>query len=171
MKKADGFTLIELMITLAIAAILLTVGIPSFRDFIMNNRLTTQANEFVASIQTARSLAIRYQRPTRICVSDDPAAATPACVNSTDWTRGWFVWVDLDRDGVIDNDEAQRVTQALEGTTSFDSTTQSSFTYNARGLVDNADSFDLCDDRAGETGRRIDITPAGRVNITPLNCS
>lgn len=171
MKKADGFTLIELMITLALAAIILTLGVPSFRDFIMNNRITTQANDFVASIQTARSLAIRHQRPAQICVSANPAAATPSCTADTDWTQGWFVWVDLDRDNTIDNNEVMRVTQALEGTTTFDSTAQTSFTYNPRGLVDNADSLDLCDDRTGETGRRIDITPAGRVNISNLVCS
>lgn len=84
MNKADGFTLVELMITLAVAAILLTVGIPSFRDFVMNNRITTQANEFVASIHLARSLAIKHQRPTQICVSANPTAATPVCAASTD---------------------------------------------------------------------------------------
>ncbi|HSH29206.1 MAG TPA: GspH/FimT family pseudopilin [Thiohalobacter sp.] len=168
-KKTQGFTLIELLVTLAIMAILLTVGVPSFRDFIMNNRITTQANEFVASIQTARSLAIRHQRPAQICVSANPAAATPACTASTDWTQGWFVWVDLDRDSTIDNNEVMRVTQALAGTTTFDSTTRNAFTYDPRGLVDNGDTLDLCDDRANETGRRITISAVGRVNIAPFN--
>lgn len=169
MKKADGFTLIELMITVAIMAIVLTLGVPSFRDFIMNNRITTQANEFVASIQTARSLAIRHQRPAQICVSANPAAATPACTASTDWTQGWFVWVDLDRDSAVDNNEVMRVTQPLEGTTTFDSAARDSFTYDPRGLVDNGDTLDLCDDRPDETGRRITISAAGRVNIAPFN--
>ena len=59
MNEKNGFTLIELMITLAVAAIVLTVGIPSFQDFVYNNRLTTQANRFVTDMALARSTDTR----------------------------------------------------------------------------------------------------------------
>ena len=57
MKNVRGFTLIELMITLAVAAILITAALPSFNEFIKNNRLTTQANNFIATLNLARSEA------------------------------------------------------------------------------------------------------------------
>ena len=50
MNRRSGFTLIELMITLAVAAIVLTVGIPSFREMMRENRLATQTNEFLAAL-------------------------------------------------------------------------------------------------------------------------
>ncbi|MDV3239612.1 MAG: GspH/FimT family pseudopilin [Gammaproteobacteria bacterium] len=59
MKTHSGFTLVELMITLAIAAILLTVGIPSFQNVLQNNRLATQANSLVGALNLARSEAIK----------------------------------------------------------------------------------------------------------------
>ncbi|HSH42747.1 MAG TPA: GspH/FimT family pseudopilin [Arenicellales bacterium] len=59
MKTHSGFTLVELMITLAIAAILLTVGLPSFQNILQNNRVTTQANGLVGALNLARSEAIK----------------------------------------------------------------------------------------------------------------
>ena len=57
-----GFTLIELMVTIALLSILLTLGVPSFHSLIRNMSLTTQANQFVASVQLARSEAVRRNR-------------------------------------------------------------------------------------------------------------
>lgn len=79
--------------------------------------------------------------------------------------------MDLDRDSAVDNNEVMRSTAALEGTTAFTSIAQSTFEYDARGLVDNSGTLDLCDNRTGETGRRIAITASGRVNIDTLTCS
>lgn len=58
--KGAGFTLVELMVTLAVAAILLTVGVPSFRQLIISNRLTAAANDMVVAINVARSEAIKH---------------------------------------------------------------------------------------------------------------
>ena len=55
MKKQNGFTLVELMIGLAIAAIVLSIGVPSFGDLMRNNRMTTQVNELVGALNLARS--------------------------------------------------------------------------------------------------------------------
>lgn len=59
MNRERGFTLVELMITLAVMAILLTVGIPSFQTIFQSNRLATQANEMIGAINLARSEAIK----------------------------------------------------------------------------------------------------------------
>ena len=61
-KFTQGFTLMELMVTLAVAAIVLTVGVPSFSGVIKDSRMTTQANQIVTSVKMARSAAVRYQR-------------------------------------------------------------------------------------------------------------
>ncbi len=172
MNEKNGFTLVELMFTLAIASILLTVGIPNFRDFIYNNRLTTQANRFVADVALARSTALKYQRNTQICVSTSYDTAAPACTGGQDWSAGWIVWVDKDRDNVVDAaaDEVIRVSEPVSGTTTITSVAASLFTYNSRGFVNAGDTLTLCDNRTGETGRTITVRPSGHLNITQPAC-
>jgi type IV fimbrial biogenesis protein FimT len=172
MKKQNGFTLVELLIGLAVASILLTVGIPSFRDFVYNSRLTTEANKFVADIALARSTAIKYQRNAQICVSTSYNTTTPACTGGTNWGAGWIVWVDKDRNNTIDsaNDEVIRVAEPVSGTTTFTSTSRTGFTYNSRGFINATDTLSLCDSRTAETGRDITIRPSGHLSISQPAC-
>lgn len=100
LSRRSGFSLVELMVVIAIAAILLIVAIPSFKAIINSSRLTSAANELVAAVQTARADAIRYNRRTEVCLSNNANTATPTCAadNATD-TKGWLVFIDVDKDG------------------------------------------------------------------------
>ncbi len=80
-----GFTLLELMVTLAIAAILATMAIPNFTEIITSNRLTTYNNELVAALNLARSEAVK--RNQQVIVRKTGA----------NWENGWRVFVDIDR--------------------------------------------------------------------------
>jgi type IV fimbrial biogenesis protein FimT len=88
-QKISGFTLIELMFTLLIAAILLGVGVPSFRGMAASNRLTTQANDLVGAINFARSEAITRNMNVTLCRTSTEATTTCA-VGSAAWTN-WIV--------------------------------------------------------------------------------
>jgi type IV fimbrial biogenesis protein FimT len=66
-----GFTLIELMIVIVLVAIFVTVGVPSFQNLVSDNRLSTQANRLVSSLQLARSEAIKLRTPVSVCRSND----------------------------------------------------------------------------------------------------
>ena len=66
MKVCRGFTLIELMVTIAVVAILTTVAVPGFRDLIRNNRVTTQTNEVVSALNFARTEAIKRGRSVTV---------------------------------------------------------------------------------------------------------
>jgi len=83
-----GFTLMELMITVAVMAILLTAALPNFRTALQNNRLTAQANELITAMQFARSEALKRGFPVELCSSSDGA------VCGGDWNEGWLVYVD-----------------------------------------------------------------------------
>lgn len=171
-KKTRGFTILELMITLAVVAVLVSVGVPGFRAVIMDNRLVSQANLMVTSISVARSSAVKYQRNATVCSSTDFDAAVPTCAASTDWSTGWIVWVDKDRDAATDAGEIISVHGPLNATSSLSSTANTSFTYDARGFgLAGADDLMLCDDRTGETGRRIRINATGRTNVSRQGCS
>jgi type IV fimbrial biogenesis protein FimT len=170
--KNNGFTLFELLVTLAIASILLSVGVPSFREAVADSRMVQDSNVFVASINLARSSAVRYQRSSTICPSDDFRAAVPTCSDSTDWSRGWIVWVDKDRDNSTDAGEILAVQEPLNASNSFVASIATQFSYNARGFgASPADDLALCDNRSGEMGRSIRVNNAGRAAVTRQECS
>lgn len=82
-----GFTLVELMVTLMVLAILLGVAVPSFRDAALGSRLTAYANDLVASAQVARSEAIKRNQDITLCAS----AGGAACDEGGAWEGGWIV--------------------------------------------------------------------------------
>lgn len=65
--RARGFTLVELMVTVAVAAILVAIAIPSFKNITLSNRLSTTANEVVTAINAARMEAIKRNAPVQVC--------------------------------------------------------------------------------------------------------
>lgn len=95
-RATRGFTLMELMIVLALAAVILAIGAPNFREFRQNNRLTAAANDFLASVQLARTEAVKRQTIVSICPSDDPAASDAGC-SAGEFSR-WIVFEDTDGD-------------------------------------------------------------------------
>jgi type IV fimbrial biogenesis protein FimT len=93
-----GFTLLELMMVIALAAVILAIGAPSFAEFRRNARLTAPANDFLAATQLARTEAVKRQTSVAICQSASAGAPNPTC-DGTDFT-GWIVFVDQDRNCV-----------------------------------------------------------------------
>jgi len=94
-KTHLGFTLIELMLVVAIIAILATIGLPQLSDYLKNNRLTTQVNALVATLNFARGEAIT--RNTNVFVTALNAGNT-----DNEWGSGWEIWVDGRTDGGCD---------------------------------------------------------------------
>jgi|JRYD01.1.fsa_nt_gb type IV fimbrial biogenesis protein FimT len=90
-----GFTLLELMIVLALAAVILAIGAPTFAEFRRNGRLTADANDFLTAVQVARTEAVKQQRTVSLCASGDPQSTAPACSGGADFS-GWLVFADPD---------------------------------------------------------------------------
>ncbi len=87
----------ELMITVAIVGILLTVGVPSLRAFVQGNQLIASTNELVSALHIARSEAIKLNNSVSICTSNSGVNCAGAGANN--WANGWIVFVDDDGDG------------------------------------------------------------------------
>lgn len=94
-RRQRGFSLVELIIAISIAAILMVLAVGSFRWLVNTNRLTSPANEMVASLQVARMESIRRNVRTVVCRSNNPdAGAAAACSTATGTWPGWIAFVD-----------------------------------------------------------------------------
>ncbi len=93
-----GFTLLELMVAVAVVRIVAAIGYPSMTAIITSNRLGAATNEMVATLQLARLEAVRLNRTVTVCRSDDGVT----CSAGTVWD-GWITVADLDRDGAVDD--------------------------------------------------------------------
>ena len=88
-KATRGFTLVELMVTLSVMAVLLAIAVPSFRDTIRRNRVTSASNALLATLNYARSEAIDRGQLVTLCPSADAANCTSG---GTSWGAGWLVY-------------------------------------------------------------------------------
>jgi type IV fimbrial biogenesis protein FimT len=95
-------TLIELLIVVAIAAVLAAVAIPSFDTLLSSSRFTTYANTYLTHLNLARSEALKRNARVTLCKSADGAT----CTTSGGWDQGWIVFHDVNNNAQTDLDEA-----------------------------------------------------------------
>jgi len=165
MQHKSGFTLIELMITIAIAAILITIAVPGFQSFISGNRMTTLTNELVTELMVAKAEAVRRNASISICIKNN---ANNACNATGAWQDGWLSFTDSDADGVVDAGETVlKVHGPLPrgytlGATGLNAAVR--ITYLPSGNVNAPGTYTLC--QPGAFGRTIAVTTTGRTNTT-----
>jgi len=180
-SRRSGFTLIELMVTLSVAAILMAIAIPNIRNFLSNNRLSSGVNDLLHSIQVARTEAIkRQQGSVVVCGTTDPAAGTAALSCTYNTFRGWFVFQDLNSNWQRDAGEPVLETHTLidasvtvkpDANGDIVSFSASGFANPAGAKVPTA-TLVMCDVRGvtavgnNSTGRALFITATGRARAT-----
>lgn len=155
-KQNTGYTLIELMMTVFIAAIVLSLGVPAFTDTLRNNRLTTQSNDLVTALNLARAEAVKRRANVTVCPSSDQSTCTGSA-----WQDGWIV-----RDDGSGN--VIHYFPAMKGATTVASTA-ATVSYSQRGFLSNGNpvTMTLCAG-SGESGRQITLTGTGRPSsVTP----
>lgn len=175
----NGFTLYELLMTVLIIGVVLTVGIPNFRAYTANSKMTAAANDLHSSFQVARSEAARSKTNVSICSSNNGLDANPDCGGT--FEDGWIVFVDDNGDVVRDAGEALlRAYPALPPDITI--TTPAAGTYFSfaatglgRGNVGTGNAMSIaviCDARGNTTAqgglsaaRILVVTPIGRATV------
>jgi len=132
---ARGFSLIELMVVVALVAILLVLAVPAFRNMIQINRVAGEVNSFSADLQYARSEAIQRGVPVSLCPSSDGAT----CLGTNTWHSGWIVFVDYNGSGTMQTgDVVLRPRAAWTGGDTFvASPSTTAVTYGGQGFAIN----------------------------------
>ncbi|NRB38248.1 MAG: type II transport protein GspH [Pseudomonadales bacterium] len=163
-----GFTLLELMVVVGIAAILMSIAAPNMQTIIQNGRLVAQFNESVGLLSFVRSEAIKRKAFTiTLCGSDDAYKAIPTC-NSSSWEKGWMIFSDSDNDRKLEpalGEELIRIGAPIEGgntlrSQGFDAS--SYITFDKYGQPTAAGTLIVCDDRGTKKAKAVVISAAGQ---------
>jgi type IV fimbrial biogenesis protein FimT len=174
MRKQSGYSLVELLVTLSMMALLLAMAAPSFAGFFRTNRLATASNELIVGLQIARAEAARRGRDVSICRSSDGAT----CASGGAWATGWIVFQDANSSGAAaptgSGSELIRVFDALDQSLALAGPT-SHLRFRPNGSVEPSagteQEFTLtvtgCQ---GEQKRRIYVSRLGRVRTTAVGC-
>lgn len=104
-KNIQGFTLIEIIVTLAVFSILVAVAAPSFNAFTDSSRRASEVNNISGALAYARSEAIKRNSNVSVCARTSTVGAETCSAVANDWRFGWMIFDDTDADGILDAGE------------------------------------------------------------------
>lgn len=178
MKKYSGFSVIELMVVLAVAAIIVGIAIPGMVQFLAERSLVSDVSKFNVAVAFARSEAVTRGQPVTLCPSGNGAT----CDATLQWQDGWIVFRDINGDGAVDlgtdtcaatedcilrTDEGMKVNSLLNAD-------QNRMQFNARGerAAGSATVISLCHPDAQRIHTvRVSASGSASVSIATGVCS
>jgi len=175
-NRNAGFTLVDAMMTLAVVAILTTTAVPSMHSVIAENRLATQVNQVVGTLNLARSEAVKRGQRVIMCRSSNALD----CERTSGWQEGWIVFAD--NNGNREHDAAEtiiRVQGPLQRGTTITSGARRRIVFQPLGTSGGTNAtFTFCDVGAVAKPRAVILSNTGRARFShtgpgnrPLNCS
>ncbi len=169
-----GFTLVELLVVLAVGSILLTIAFPGYAFLVNGSRQVAITNDLVTALHLARSEAIKRGIRVTVCKTGDAMALTPACDTAANWQQGWLVFVDGGTKGVIDSGDmllrvqgraSVAVTISASNYGSYISYLPSGVSQGSNGLANGALRICVVNNR-----RDIIINKTGRIRLDTNTC-
>lgn len=168
----QGFTLVEMMVVIAIASILMAIAIPQFSELIRRNRVATISNQLLGTAFVARSEAIKRGHRVTACVSTDGVS----CSTGGHWHAGWIVFADHNGDAVRDEGESLISVQApVTGATTITGNipVRTYISYNPAGrstLVNGGLQMGTVTICNRDIGNQLVISATGRPRLTAGGC-
>ncbi len=171
-----GMTMLDLMITISIGAILLAAGVPTFSATANKNQIDTTATQLLMSLNVARSEAVKRRRSVRVCPSEDSSSCS---TEDGAWNSGWLVFEDANANNSADASEIIRLVNALEPgieidvSASMEDFVQFQPTGTAIGNSGMAGTFTVCQSSTSIRAQNLRISAAGRVEVdegVPADC-
>jgi type IV fimbrial biogenesis protein FimT len=167
-----GFTLVELLIVMAVAAISVSIAVPSFRTLYQNNRAASQANKFLSAVYMARSESVKRGVRVTLCPRSLPRTNPESCTGTVDWKTGWLLFTDeAGVVGAFDGaDTLLQIWDEVRGNPSFNATA-SNLQFQSSGYTASAVSYTLTmPDCVGDQIRIIDVSMTGRAAVSTSTC-
>jgi len=165
--RANGFTLLELMVALAVVSILLVVGLPSFSATVRQNCTVTTANSLLTVLTAARSEALKRDRTVTLCPSPDGSRCATAAGGS--WDPGYLMFVDNNGDQVYGGSPAEPLLKVERPLSTCAQITKNGerpyIRYNGLGRMLDAATFTVTSTTGTRYERRVVISPTGRPRV------
>jgi type IV fimbrial biogenesis protein FimT len=169
MDRQRGFTLFEVLVTIAIVAVLTGSSIPAFREMRRNAARTREVNQFVQAVHLARGEAMKRNDVVSLCPSSDGQWCS---ANGASWKGGWILFANRDHDAPAARDAGENLLQVYpawhEGDIVANRTTLSFRAFGQSGVTA---TFTFCDDRGSAAARAVIISQTGRPRIAERSSS
>jgi type IV fimbrial biogenesis protein FimT len=160
-RYVSGFTLVEMMVTVAVVAVLAGVAIPSLRAFVQDERQSTQTQRLWMSLNLARSESRKQDVSISVCASTDGLTCSGS---ASGWSSGWVVLSTAPGT----TKPAMTVPALPNGTTLSEATPVATVTFYSNGMVNAPAAFTFCDSRGAANARSVEVTLAGRVSASTV---
>lgn len=162
----SGFTLIEMMVAVAVISISVAVSGSLADSFVSGNRQSALVNDFVAALQMARSESVKRGATVSLC----PSVSGTSC-DDVAWGEGWIMFVNDDSDSPVEVDEGEELLRAVTyggGALDFygSGALSGGVSFFSRGLASSAGEFVVCDSNGAKRARAVLLNIGGRVRLS-----
>jgi type IV fimbrial biogenesis protein FimT len=175
MSRRNGYTLVELLVCLAVLALTAGVVVPSMRDLLLDAARTREVNQFVQAVHLARAESMKSHGVASLC----PSGGTTRCAaTGTPWQLGWLVFANADGDTPPQVDANETILRSYPAWNAGSiSGNRGTLSFRASGQSGVTATFTFCDARGSDHARAVIISQTGRPRVAtdrpdgaPLDC-